>query len=109
MATVPRTIARKRNSTVRQKGRSLSTHAPFFNHNLNSYNMKRKSNQKRPWFNFTKKRGSTVTILPTDVIVERTKIGAVENIHVIDAEVVEAKRPTFLLTGLVSKFFALWK
>ena len=82
---------------------------PFLIITLTVTIMQRKNNQKRPWFNFTKKRGSTVTILPTDVIVERTKIGAVEKIHVIDAQVVEAKRPTFLLTGLVSKFFALWK
>jgi len=82
---------------------------PFLIITLTVTIMQRKNNQKRPWFNFTKKRGSTVTILPTDVIVERTKIGAVEKIHVIDAQVVEAKRPTFLLTGLVSKFFASWK
>jgi len=82
---------------------------PFLIITLTVTIMQRKNNQKRPWFNFTKKRGSTVTILPTDVIVERTKIGAVEKIHVIDAQVVEAKKPTFLLTGLVSKFFASWK
>ena len=82
---------------------------PFLIITLTVTIMQRKNNQKRPWFNFTKKRRSTVTILPTDVIVERTKIGAVEKIHVIDAQVVEAKRPTFLLTGLVSKFFASWK
>jgi len=82
---------------------------PFLIITLTVTIMQRKNNQKRPWFNFTKKRRSTVTILPTDVIVERTKIGAVEKIHVIDAQVVEAKRHTFLLTGLVSKFFASWK
>ena len=82
---------------------------PFLIITLTVTIMQRKNNQKRPWFNFTKKWRSTVTILPTDVIVERTKIGAVEKIHVIDAQVVEAKRPTFLLTGLVSKFFASWK
>ena len=82
---------------------------PFLIITLTVTIMQRKNNQKRPWFNFTKKRRSTVTILPTDVIVERTKIGAVEKIHVIDAQVVEAKKPTFLLTGLVSKFFASWK
>lgn len=95
---------------MQQKGRSLSTHSPFFNHNLNVTIMRDKNSQNRRGLSFTKKKESYTTVLPTEVVVERTKVNGIEQIHVIDAEVVEtAKRPSFFISETILKAKRLWK
>lgn len=54
--------------------------------------MKDKVSQNKKCLNFSKRQGSIVTILPTDTIVERIKMGEVEKIHVIDPIIVEPPR-----------------
>jgi len=74
--------------------------------------MKSKNSQNRTRYTFTKQKASTTVILPTKVIVERTMIGAVEHINVIDAEVVRptpVKRPSFLISETIVKAKKLWK
>jgi len=65
----------------------------------------------RPWYAFFKaKRKATRTRLDTGVVVERTKIGGIENINVIDPEVVEPlKRPSFFISENLVKPLRLWK
>lgn len=77
---------------------------------------KNKKNKKR--YSFTKKKGSTVTILPTGAILEKTIDGEAVKVdfidpdyYVTDAEVVKPpKRPSFFISEtLVKARKRLWK
>ncbi|MEM7485737.1 MAG: hypothetical protein AAF348_11070 [Bacteroidota bacterium] len=73
--------------------------------------MRDKNTQNSRGLSFDKKKDSYTTILPTDVVVERTKANGVEQIHVIDAQVIEPpKRPSFFISEtLVKARKRLWK
>lgn len=73
--------------------------------------MRDKNNENSKRYAFAKKEASTVTILPTKTIVERIKVNGVEQIHVIDAKVVEPpKRPFFFISESILKAKnRLWK
>lgn len=62
--------------------------------------MKDKVSQNKKCLNFSKRQGSYVTILPTDTIVERIKMGQVEKIHVIDPIIVEPPKKPFFFINL---------
>lgn len=68
--------------------------------------------QNKTRYAFTKKKASTTTILPTNIVVERISTGTVEHIKVIDAEVVGAvtkKRPSFFISQTILKVKGLWR
>lgn len=70
-----------------------------------------KVSQKRPWYAlFRRTKKVKRKQLDTGVVVERSIIGNVEHIHVIDPEIVEPpKRPSFFISERIVNPKKLWR